>query len=94
MKVWTSIFIGVIYFSSGCDPNDSKKHYTQWGRALIDCPTADVSVTWSGENNKLTWNIVEALSITGCGLKICCDSVRDGYSCFPCKKEEWYGKGN
>jgi hypothetical protein len=59
---------------------------TKWGRNLIDCPTASITVTSSNSVN----DIVRTLFITGCGLKVCCSNVSGYFSCFPCKKDQWY----
>lgn len=64
----------------GCSRPESKD-YTDWGRELIDCPDAVTEIT-SHEYD------VATLKITGCGLKICCSHVYNGYSCFGCKVSE------
>jgi len=56
-----------------------KDHLTKWGRYLIDCPTAQVTMTSRSEDGFTFF-------ITGCGLKVCCA----GTSCFSCIKKDWY----
>lgn len=68
----------------------TKARLTYWGRALIDCPTAEVSVTSSTNSDKPIWDHVSTLYIIGCGLKVCCSSSQGVRSCFPCRKEGWY----
>jgi len=86
----------------GHEPRDNKikSWYTQLGRDLIECPTAEVAVTSTHhEDGRLAWDeYIRSWSVTGCGLKVCCfhdfdHTKRNGQSCFPCKKEQWYQNG-
>lgn len=80
--------------------NRIKSWYTKLGRDLIECPTAEVAVTSTHhEDGRLVWDEdIRSWTITGCGMKVCCfhdfeHTKRNGQSCFPCKKEQWYQNG-
>jgi hypothetical protein len=87
-----------LLFLVGCSANpkeqlETKESFIKWGRALIDCPTADVVVTSSRYSDKPIWDHVSTFYVIGCGFKVCCSSSgseRDARSCFPCRKEGWY----
>ena len=85
----------------GCNSPDNSPEITAgrkaniiaWGKRLIECPTADVSVTSYTAGDSSPWTYPQTLSIVGCGIKVCCSHVYGGWSCFACKKEQWYGGG-
>jgi hypothetical protein len=82
---WVCLLCLVLF---GCEQTSEDKAIelstlTKWGQVLIDCPTAQATITSHS---------ARTLFITGCGLKICCCRVygETNYSCFPCRKEQWY----
>lgn len=78
-------------FLIGCDFNEQEKHrITTEGKALVECPTADVTLT--SPIQPCSWECARTITITGCGLKVCCYVGHSDLNCFPCKKDEWYGK--
>jgi len=83
------------------DPSSTNKEwFTNWARVFLDCPSAEVTVTYSGISTKPNWSKVLSFYIIGCGLKVCCDTITttggslNGSSCVPCKQGQWYGKDN
>lgn len=82
----------LLLFIVGCEKDDDKEsivNLTKWGRVLIDCPTAGVVVNKANYGNYNGYYLGHTVHITGCGLKVCC-SQGGIYSCFPCKKDQWY----
>lgn len=109
MKSWVSVIgigiligafpIVVVPLLAACDSpasqeKSNKDWYTNWARAFLDCPSAEVVITYSRRDQNPNWGTVGSFYIIGCGLKVCCDVVRDGSSCVSCKQGQWYGKDN
>ena len=93
MKPQLLICLLIVGCANANTENTNKVRFTKWARNLIDCPTAEVSLTGSrisSQNDKLSWNSVDTFYIIGCGLKICCSYHDGSRNCFPCRKEGWY----
>lgn len=91
-------YISILLLLLGCNAPEitagKKANTIAWGKRLIECPTADVSVTSYTAGDSNPWIDPQTLSIVGCGLKVCCSHIYPGgWSCFSCKKEQWYGGG-
>lgn len=83
------LLIGLMLFGCTSVSSDQqmtikKNQLTKWGRYLIDCPTAQVTMTSTNGDGEYTF------FITGCGLKICCNDSAQISSCFSCIKKDWY----
>jgi hypothetical protein len=88
-------YLILLFLLFGCHstPEDEaayKNNMNKWARYLIDCPTAEITITSSSDGKMLSSND-DTYFIMGCGLKICCiHDNRGADSCFPCRKEQWY----